>query len=62
MVSVHTRCVDSSTGGKKVKELEQYTRSTGTHVRDETFVCLSTLRVLIILISGVLCYVEFSTC
>ena len=36
MVSVHSRCVDSSTGGKKVKsskeELEQYTRSTGTHV------------------------------
>lgn len=62
MVSVHTRCVDSSTGGKKVKSWSN-TRALRVHMfRDETFVCLSTLRVLIILISGVLCYVEFSTC
>ena len=67
MVSVHSRCVDSSTGGKKVKRVARRswsnTRALRVHMfRDETFVCLSTLRVLIILISGVLCYDEFSVC
>ena len=38
MVRVHSRCVGSSTAGKKVKEqLEQYTRSTGTHVQRWNF-------------------------
>ena len=63
MVRVHPMCVDSSIAGKKAnskKELEQYTHALWVHMfRDGNFVCLSTLRVMIVLISGVLCDAYF---
>ena len=54
VVSVHSECMSSSTAGKKVKMRWSNTHALRAHMfRDETFVCLSTLYVMILLISGV---------
>ena len=54
MVSVHSECMSSLTAGKKVKMRWSNTRTLRAHMfRDETFVCLSTPYVMILLISGV---------
>ena len=54
VVSVHSECMSSSTAGKKVKMRWSNTCALRAHmIRDETFVCLSTPYVMILLISGV---------
>ena len=54
VVSVHSECMSSSTAGKKVKMRWSNTCALRAHMfRDETFVCLSTPYVMILLISGV---------